>query len=66
MSQPADARGDTKQRQKLLRRTHNALDSLESSLRALATPDQDHPIDLILQLRRRVIELFPDTPPGKS
>ena len=58
MTEPADARRDTKQKL-LVERTHNALDSLESSLRALAPPDQDHPIDLVLQLRREGNQAVP-------
>ena len=64
MGKRAQPKSDTER--KLLRKTHNALDSLESSLRALAPPDGDEPIDLVLQLRRKIIEVFPDTPPDKS
>ncbi len=52
--------------QELLRATHDALDVLESSLRALASFEKPVSIDLVLQLRRRVIEAFSDARPDGS
>ncbi len=52
--------------QELLHATHDALDVLESSLRALASFEKPVPIDLVLQLCRRVIEISSDARPDGS
>ena len=41
-----------------LQAAHDALDVLESSLRALPSPGKPEPIDLVLRLRRTIIETF--------
>lgn len=43
----------------LLQEVHDDLDMLESHLRVLASSGKTAPIDLVLQLRRVIIEEFP-------
>ena len=50
----------------LLGSVHDALDVLESSLRALPSSGKSKTIDLVLQLRHRIIETFSDLRSKKS
>ncbi len=48
----------------VLRMIHNALDLLESCLRNMPRSGEPEPIDLVVQLRRRIIEAY--NKPGTS
>jgi len=65
VSQRYHAQSENKQ--ELLRAVHEALDVLESRLQALPPVEQrPRPIDLVLQLRREVIETFSESPADGS
>ena len=48
----------------LLRKVYDGLDVLEARLNMLALPGKSEAIDLVLQLRRKVIEEFPHVETG--
>ena len=58
---------ESENEQQLLRAVHETLDVLESRLQALPPMEQcPRPIDLVLQLRREVIETFSESPADGS
>ena len=58
-----DVRSESEQ---TLRAVHDTLDLLESSLRVLSFSESSEPIDLVLRLRRRIIEMSSECPGDKS
>lgn len=59
--------GESENERQLLRAVHETLDLLESRLLALPPVEQrPRPIDLVLQLRREIIDTFPGSVADES